>query len=389
MASVRKRVTGRGAPVWDVRYRDNRGRPRSRTFKRAEEAHVYAKTVEADLVRGEFLDPAKGRRKFDQFADLWLASCAGLKPKTIVGYTSMLNRHVLPAFSGLAVAKIERSDVREFLGQLAGSGMAPGTVRSARKVLRLVLGTAGESGAIKANPCDGVRIARSEPEEMQFLTMDELLRLADAMKRPEYGLLVRFAGLTGLRAGEIGALRIGRLDLLRRRVEVLEAVSEVSGYGLVYGPPKTYERRAVPIPPSLADELGALLVGRGHDKDAFVFTAPSGAPLRHRNFMTYNFKPAVERAGLPSTFRFHDLRHTCAALLINADPPAHPLAVMKRLGHSSITVTYNTYGHLFPALDEALTASVDRAYRAARTNQAQSPLPVTSITSGSSAVRVE
>src|SRR4051812_34885795 len=135
--------------------------------------------------------------------------------------------------------------------------MAPGTVRSARKVLRLVLGTAVESGAIKANPCDGVRIARSDPEEMQFLTMDELLRLADAMKRPEYGLLGRFAGLTGLRAGEIGALRVGRLDLLRRRVEVLEAVSEVSGYGLVYGPPKTYERRAVPIPPAIADELGA------------------------------------------------------------------------------------------------------------------------------------
>jgi integrase len=227
------------------------------------------------------------------------------------------------------------------------------------------MGAAVEAGAIKANPCDGVRIARSEPQEMHFLTMDELLRLANAMKRPEYGLLVRFAGLTGLRAGEIGALRVGRLDLLRRRVEVLETVSEVTGYGLVYGPPKTYERRSVPVPPALADELGALLLGRGHDKEAFVFTARDGGPLRHNNFMTRHFKPALEPAGLPVTFRFHDLRHTCAALLINADPPAHPLAVMKRLGHSSITVTYNTYGHLFPALDEALTASVDRAYREA------------------------
>src|SRR4051794_30333892 len=323
MASVRKRVTGRGASVWDVRYRDNRGRPRSRTFKRAEDARVYAKTVEADLVRGDFLDPAKGRRKFDEFAGQWLASCAGLKPKTIVGYTSMLRRHVLPGFSGLAIAKIERADVREFLGQLQADGAAPGTVRSARKVLRLVLVTAVESGAIKANPCDGVRIARSEPEEMHFLTTDELLSLAAALKRPEYGLLVRFAGLTGLRAGEIGALRVGRLDLLRRRVEVLEGVSEVTGHGLVYGPPKTYERRSVPIPPSLADDLAALLIGRGGDKDGFVFPAPNGAPLRHRNFMARHFKPALEHVGLPSTFRFHDLRHTCAALLINADPPAH------------------------------------------------------------------
>jgi len=60
------------------------------------------------------------------------------------------------------------------------------------------------------------------------------------------------------------------------------------------------------------------------------------------------------------------MRHTCAALLINADPPAHPLAVMKRLGHSSITVTYNTYGHLFPALEEALTESLDRTYGSAK-----------------------
>src|SRR4051794_36458545 len=154
MASVRKRVTGRGASVWDVRYRDNRGRPRSRTFKRAEDARIYAKTVEADLVRGDFLDPAKGRRKFDEFADQWLASCSGLKPKTIVGYTSMLNRHVLPAFSGLAIAKIERSDVREFLGQLGASGMAPGTVRSARK------GTASRSrddGRVRRHQAEPVR----------------------------------------------------------------------------------------------------------------------------------------------------------------------------------------------------------------------------------------
>src|SRR4051812_50209992 len=122
MASVRKRVTGRGASVWDVRYRDNRGRPRSRTFKRAEDARVYAKTVEADLVRGDFLDPAKGRRKFDEFADQWLSTCAGLKLTTIVGYTSMLRTHVLPAFSGMAIAKIDRSDVRQFLSQMQANG---------------------------------------------------------------------------------------------------------------------------------------------------------------------------------------------------------------------------------------------------------------------------
>jgi hypothetical protein len=111
----------------------------------------------------------------------------------------------------------------------------------------------------------------------------------------------------------------------------------------------------VPIPRTLAQELGVHLASRRPQPDDFVFTAPGGGPLRHHNFYRRHFKPAVAAAGLSTPVRFHDLRHTCAALLINADPPAHPLAVMKRLGHSSITVTYNTYGHLFPALEEALT----------------------------------
>ncbi len=140
----------------------------------------------------------------------------------------------------------------------------------------------------------------------------------------------------------------------------------MTGHGLVYGPTKTYERRSVPIPRAMCDELGAYLATRPADPEAFVFTAPDGGPLRHHNFYARHFRPAVVAARLPERMRFHDLRHTCAALLINAEPPAHPVAVMKRLGHSSITVTYDTYGHLFPALEEALTDSLDRSYRQSR-----------------------
>lgn len=121
-----------------------------------------------------------------------------------------------------------------------------GTVWAVRKVLRLVFATAAEGRAIKGNPCDGIRVGRSHRQQMVFLTMEELTRLADAKAGPEYGLMVRVASLTGLRAGEIEALRVGRLDLLRRRIDVTETVSEVPGHGLVYGPPKTYEHRSVP-----------------------------------------------------------------------------------------------------------------------------------------------
>ena len=93
-----------------------------------------------------------------------------------------------------------------------------------------------------------------------------------------------------------------------------------------------------------------------------MFTAPRGGPLRHNLFYVRHFKPAVVRAGLPPALRFHDLRHTCAALLIAQG--AHPRAIMERLGHSSIQVTLDRYGHLFPGLDAALTDGLEATYRA-------------------------
>ncbi|HUP68359.1 MAG TPA: tyrosine-type recombinase/integrase [Acidimicrobiales bacterium] len=305
MASIAKRPLAKGV-AFDVRYRDPNGRPRMKTFRRAEDARLFAKTIEADVVRGDYLQPALARSRFDRWADEWLCSTADLRPKTRVGYESMLRVNVLPHFGSWPVGRIEAVHVRQYLADLRSAGAGPGTVRAARKILRLVLATAIEGGALRANPCAGIRLARSEPVEMAFLTMEQVLALAGAMRRPEYGLLVRFAALSGLRAGEIGAMRVGRLDLVRSRVDVAESVAEVTGYGLVYGSPKTYERRSVPIPRTLAEELGAHLDGRPQQPEDFVFTAPGGGPLRHHNFYRRHFKPALAAAGLPQRVRFHD-----------------------------------------------------------------------------------
>ena len=91
-------------------------------------------------------------------------------------------------------------------------------------------------------------------------------------------------------------------------------------------------------------------------------TTPTGTPLRHNLFYVRHFKPAVVRAGLPEGLRFHDLRHTCAALLVAQ--AAHPKAIMERLGHSSIQVTLDRYGHLFPSLDESLTEGLEATFQA-------------------------
>lgn len=156
------------------------------------------------------------------------------------------------------------------------------------------------------------------------------------------------------------ALRTESVDLLRGRVRVVSSATEAYGR-LQFGPPKTYQRRSVPLPGALVDELTTHLAGQA--ADAFVFTSSRGGPLRHSNFYARHFKPAVLRAGLPEETRFHDLRHSYAAMLIAEG--AHPRAIMERMGHSTIQVTLGTYGHLFPNLEAALTDALDEVYRAA------------------------
>jgi integrase len=242
---------------------------------------------------------------------------------------------------------------------MLANGAAPGTVRGARKVLRLVLAAAEGSGALRTNPCNGVRVPASPKADMVFLTAEQVESLAAAIN-PRFSTLVRFAAYTGLRAGEICALRVGRVDLQRGRVLVSESVTEVDGRGLTFSEPKTYEHRSVTLPKFLRDELTEHLAVRATEPDHFVFPATHGGALRHKMFYKRYFKPAVVAAGLSPRTRLHDLRHTCAALCIALG--AHPKAIQERLGHSSITVTLDRYGHLFPKLDETLTDRLDKLH---------------------------
>lgn len=371
--SLRKLASSR----WQARYTTPTGRTvaASTTFTTKADANRWLALAEADLARGEWSDPRLGQTTLAEWADRWLDTTVDLKPKTQDWYETMLRTHVLPTLGSIPVARIDQAGLQAFAADLNRSGAAPGTVRAALLVVRRVLATAISGGAIRSNPVDGIRKPRSNREEMHFLTPEQVALLAEEIAHPplnpvggehrrraypEYGLLVRFAAYTGLRAGEIGALRVGRLDLMRGRVEVAEPLADVRGT-LHFGAPKTYQRRTVPIPRVLASELAPQVADKR--RQDLVFAGPDGGPIRHGNFYRRHFKPAVRRSGLPKDLRFHDLRHTYAALLIAEG--AHPRAMMERLGHSSVTVTLNTYGHLMPGLEERLTEALDHTYRAA------------------------
>jgi len=171
--------------------------------------------------------------------------------------------------------------------------------------------------------------------------------------------LILMAGFTGLRWGELAALHREHLDLLRGSVDVRYSVSEVNGHIEEVGT-KTGERRTVPLPKFLCDVLLEHL-GQFSSPDGHVFASPEGGPLRRQNFYSRYFKPALGRAGLDPKLRFHDLRHSAASIAINRG--ANVLQVQNMLGHSSATVTLDTYSHVFPSLAEQLREDLDAAYR--------------------------
>jgi integrase len=372
MASILKRTTSSGDNRWDVKYRDDGNRQRMRTFKRRIDAQRFANTVEADVLRGDWIDPDKGKELFSEWATRWLATLGDRKPKTRAGYESIVARHLLPRYADTPIAAIDYPEALAFIGELRASGLGQGTVRNIRDVLRLVLQLAVRSGSLKTNPVSDIESPKRRRQAMVFLDPDQIVTLAAEVTKPppryrrgerrrdgypEYGLLVRFAAFTGLRAGELAALRASNIDLMRRRVDVHESVSEAHGE-LQLVPTKTYERRSVPIPASFVDELAGHL--REHEPSDFVWSSPQWGLFRHSNWYPRHYKPAVARAGLPAGTRFHDLRHSYAAMLIAKG--AHPRAIMERLGHSTITVTLDTYGHLFPSLEEHLDDALDRLY---------------------------
>ncbi|MEZ5233397.1 MAG: tyrosine-type recombinase/integrase [Acidimicrobiales bacterium] len=332
-----------------------------------------ATTSRTDIERRDWIDPQHGKQSFGSWAERWLATVTHLQPTTQQGYESIVAKHLLPRFADVPIGSIDHPTILAFLSDLKASGAAAGTIRNVRDVARLIFELAVRSAAIKTNPVKGVKAPRSRPNEMVFLDADQVMALSEAiteppvMRRrrkqdkpnyPEFGLLVRFAAWTGLRAGEIVALRVGKVDLMRRRVEVAESAAEAHGK-LSFGPTKTYARRSVPLPAPLAEELALHIAGK--KQTDFVFEAPDGGPIRHSNWYPRHFKPAAARAGLPDGLRFHDLRHTYAAFPDRRGRST----MMERRKPLTINVTLSTYGHLLPNLEERIDDALGQRYRGA------------------------
>jgi integrase len=341
---------------WRARVYDASGKQIARHFDRKSDAERWEASTKAAVSRGDWIDPSRARVTVGAWAAQWMAAQVQLKPTTRARYELALRRQVLPTWEDIPLSAVSYAEVAAWVQRLTASGLAPATVRYAHRVLSLALAHAVRDGRMARNPAEGVRLPRVVRQEPVFLDHHQVAMLADACGR--YALLVRFLAYTGLRWGEVSALRVSRLDLLRRRVTVAAAFAEIGGQ-LMEGTPKNHQRRSVPIPRFLVDELAAQVAGKRPDE--LVFTAPGGGPLRNTNFRSRVFLPAAASVGLAGVTP-HDLRHTAASLAVAAG--ANVKAVQRMLGHASAAMTLDVYAGQFGDDLDAVATRLDEAVAA-------------------------
>jgi integrase len=360
LATVEKRVRN-GKTSYRVRYRDPAGHQRSKVFSRKTDAARWLHENETAKGNNAWVDPAAGRERFGEWAERWYGTTAALRPTTRRDYRKLLDLEVLPTLAAVPIASIDALMVREWLATLAAEGLGPKRAGKARAVLSQVLDAAVEGGKLSRNVVAGVKPPKVQRAEVCFLDAVQVEALAEAID-PRWATLIRFGAYSGLRPSELTALKVGRLDLLRGTVRVVEAATEVDGR-LHWGGLKTHEARTVRLPRSICDGVGEHLADLPHGPEDLVFPAPLGGPMRWSKWVRRYFKPAARDAGLPGRLRLYDLRHTCASLLIAEG--ASVKAVQAQLGHATASITLDTYGHLFPSEMDALADRLEATRAAA------------------------
>ncbi|MEU3163769.1 tyrosine-type recombinase/integrase [Streptosporangium sp. NPDC006930] len=411
--NVRKLPSGR----FQIRYPgpDGRMRTGSDTYDRKGDAERALSLVEAQIIKGEWTDPDRGKIKLQDYAETWISQRAGLRPRTVDLYRWLLKKHITSYLGGVQLGKLSTAMIRQWRADLLGNGVSVSMAAKAYRLLRAVLMTAAEEDhIISRNPCRIRGAGDEHAQERPVLTVAQVFELADLVGRRPVGnvrklkdnayrlrfqrhgemrthpevfttradaeralwkmgtdgradcthdrrfhALVLLTTFASLRWGEVSALRRSDIDLDAGTVRIRAAFVERSTGELVLGQPKSKAgRRVVGIP------QGVISVLREHlatyvqeDPGALVFPGAKGGPLRRSGFNTRTrWVDVVREMGLPG-LHLHDLRHT--GNMLAAESGAGLKDLMARMGHDNVRAAM-IYQHAVRGADRTITDAIDR-----------------------------
>lgn len=341
---------------WQARYRGPDGRMRSapQTFARKRDAERWLTLKEAEIARGEWVNPDEAKITVKEWAERWLSSVSpSLKPKTRASYDSLLRTLIEPRFGKNEIGQVRPIMISEWVASLTKRGLSPSRVRQAYRLMSQIMTAAVNNDLIKATPCRGVRLPRMPETEPHILTKAEVERLISAMREP-HSLIVQLLAYGGLRIGEAFALRRRHVELEQGRLIVAESLAEIAGKH-VFDTPKSHQRRTITLPGFVISALRSHLNRLPGDPDTLLFTGRTGKALHYNAWRRWHFDPAVEAAGLQDVTP-HDLRATHATWVADR---YGVMAAARRLGHSNASVTTRHYARAVEGRDREIADGFD------------------------------
>ena len=311
-----------------------------------------------------------GAMTVGEYLERWLKdSVRGtVRTSTYERHEGIVRTHLKPALGRIRVKNLTPTHVRGLHRQKLDDGLAPATVRKFHSTFHKALAQAVSDGLIPRNAA-AIKAPRPDPEEMHPLSADEARALLEAACGDRFKALYVLAITTGLRRGELLGLRWRDADLEHGVLRVGRALVREGGrYRL--GETKTKRgHRSIRLASQAVSALGShrkrqlkermKVAGLYEDHD-LIFATQKGTPLNPENLVKRSFKPLLKRAGLPE-IRFHDLRHTCATLLLGCG--VHPKLVQELLGHATIAMTLDTYSHFLPSMGDQTARAMEETLR--------------------------
>lgn len=361
MATVRKRKLPSGEVRWLAGYVDAAGKRRFKQFETRKEADGFLTQARSQVAAGVHV-PESQSVTVTIAADQWLkaAEAGGLERSTVEHYRQHVAEHIRPYLGALKLTAVTTPRVYAFADELKAAGRSPEMVRRAVQSLGRVFRHARGRGLVGSNPVADVKLTSSKRGKArpEIPTKDEL-RAIVAAAQGRWRPLVITALFTGLRASELRGLRWSDVDLARK---VLTVAQRADAWKQIGAPKSEAGTRDVPLAPMVVNTLREWKLACPKGDLDLVFPNGAGNVELHPNIIGRGWKPTqiaagvldlvdgTDREGRPikvpvARYNFHTLRHAAASMFIESG--MNPKRVQTVMGHSSITVTYDTYGHLF------------------------------------------
>ena len=376
-----KRGNGEGSIY---RRKDGRwvGQYTVQTADGAKYCYIYGKTRQkvaekltkamADRDGGLVFDA--GTMTLGEYLDPWLSDSVRdtVRQNTLDDYAYIVRKHIKPTLGRVKLKNLTPAHVRGLYREKLDSGLSNRTVNYIHVTLHKALKQAVNDALIPRNVTDAVKAPRPVKKEVQAMDRDQVRAFLEVSKGDRLEALYIVAVTTGLRQGELLGLHWTDIDLEGGVLAVRRALvagSAGSKAGARFDAPKNNKsRRTVKLTASAVEALKhhkaaqneeRLKLGSLWEHHGLVFPNRVGKPMDHNNLYRRDFKKMLKKAELPGTFRFHDLRHTCATLLLLKN--VNPKVVQELLGHATISQTLDTYSHVLPTMQDAATNAMESA----------------------------